>query len=351
MDIVRFLNDPEVQMCLKIKCTPTEQTGRNWIKRMDYRYGTGVKGVYVDGHEHEDVVDYCQNHFLSLWSILDSRMMTWTSDNIPLPPTLPNFPHEKRIVLVTHDESTFYANDRCKKRWIHKDEKPEPVRKGEGASLMVSDFISPDLGWLKSKDGSREAQIIFKAGKNRDGYFNCEDLCQQIELAIELFEDNYPGNAIAAFGFDNAPGHQKCADDALSARFMPKFLKHWWGKNGKCQMRNGVLPNGEPQTFYFTDDHPQFPGFFKGMAKILEELGLVMESKLNAECDRFKCANLTAAAGSSSINRTSLVRSQPSLNWWNPMDILLFSIPNFIVSLTLLNNVGVMVSFNTECSP
>jgi len=41
--------------------------------------------------------------------------------------------------------------------------------------------------------------------------------CAQTELAIELFEDNFPGNAVAAFGFDNAPSHQKQADNALSA--------------------------------------------------------------------------------------------------------------------------------------
>jgi len=36
---------------------------------------------------------------------------------------------------------------------MHKDEKAEPVQKGEGSSIMVSDFCSPDLGWLKSRDG------------------------------------------------------------------------------------------------------------------------------------------------------------------------------------------------------
>ncbi|KIJ36425.1 hypothetical protein M422DRAFT_179409 [Sphaerobolus stellatus SS14] len=159
---------------------------------------------------------------------------------------------------------------------------------------MVSDFCPPDLGWLRSKDGSREARILFKAGKSRDGYFSCDDLCAQTELAIELFETHFPlGNVIAAFGFDNAPGHQKRADDALSARHMPKFPKKWLGKKGK-KMRNGVLPNGHPQNFYFPDDHPQLPGYFKGMKIILEERGLVNEGKLNAECEAFKCANTNA---------------------------------------------------------
>lgn len=83
------------------------------------------------------------------------------------------------------------------------------VKKGEGVSIMVSDFCSPDLGWLKLQDGSHKTRVLFKAGKSHDGYFNCNDLCQQTELTIELFEDNFPGNAVAAFGFDNTPGHQK----------------------------------------------------------------------------------------------------------------------------------------------
>jgi hypothetical protein len=142
---------------------------------------------------------------------------------------------------------------------------------------------------------SREAHILFKAGKNRDGYFDCNDLCSQTELAIELFEDNFPGNATAAFGFDNAPGHQKRADDALSARYMPKFPKKWLGKNGTCKMRPGRLPNGAQQDFYFSDDDPEMPGWFKGMKRIIEERGFIEEGNLPAQCRAFKCVDPKAA--------------------------------------------------------
>ncbi|KIJ36426.1 hypothetical protein M422DRAFT_120266, partial [Sphaerobolus stellatus SS14] len=105
MDIVWFLSKPDVKEQLKLEKTLSERTARKWLKRMEFRYGTGKNGMYIDGHEREDVVHY-----------------------------------HKRIVLLTHDESTFYVNDRCKLHWIHKDEKPEPVGKGEGVSIMVSDF-------------------------------------------------------------------------------------------------------------------------------------------------------------------------------------------------------------------
>jgi hypothetical protein len=109
-----------------------------------------------------------------------------------------------------------------------------------------------------------------------------------------LFEDNFPGTAVAAFGFDNAPGHQKCADDALSARHMPKFPKVWLGKNGKCKMRQGTLPSGQPHNFYYPDDHASMPGWFKGMKIILEERGFIEEGSLRAECPNFKCVDLSA---------------------------------------------------------
>ena len=94
---------------------------------------------------------------------------------------------------------------------------------------------------------------------------------------------------MAAFRFDNAPGHQKGADDALSAQHMPKFPKHCHGKPGKCHMCNGQLPNGQSQPLYFPDDHPTMPSYFKGMKLILEEQGFLEEAKLPAECLKFKC--------------------------------------------------------------
>jgi hypothetical protein len=41
---------------------------------------------------------------------------------------------------------TFYANNRCKQCWVHKDEQAVPWAKGEGASLMMADFVSADYG-------------------------------------------------------------------------------------------------------------------------------------------------------------------------------------------------------------
>lgn len=60
--------------------------------------------------------------------------------------------HRFELILVTHDESTFFANDRRKTKWVHPSQGPEPERKGEGMSLMVSNFLVSQWGRLRYDD-------------------------------------------------------------------------------------------------------------------------------------------------------------------------------------------------------
>jgi hypothetical protein len=57
--------------------------------------------------------------------------------------------HRFQLVLVTHDESAFYANNHCKNLWNHKTNKATLQRKGEGPSTMISDMVTVDWGRLK----------------------------------------------------------------------------------------------------------------------------------------------------------------------------------------------------------
>jgi hypothetical protein len=54
-------------------------------------------------------------------------------------------------------------------------------------------------------------------------------------------------------------------------------------------MRNGTLPNGEPQPFYFAEDHLSMPRWFKGMKIIIRERRLWPEMDLLAQCPGFRC--------------------------------------------------------------
>jgi len=133
---------------------------------------------------------------------------------------------------------------------------------------------------------------MFKAGKNRDGWFASEDLLLQVDKAIYVFEGRAPF-ATGLFLFDNAPSHQKRAPDALSARKLPKGPHATWCQNkGGPRMRNTTFKLGDQtitQELYFPDDHPMMPGWFKGMEIIIRERGLWPEKGLNAQCEGFKC--------------------------------------------------------------
>jgi len=95
---------------------------------MDYQYGTSIKGMYIDRHERDDVVEYWQSHFIPLWSRIRFQMMTWSSQNPDKStPLLSDFLVKKQIVLLIHDELTFYCNDCHKYQWIHKSETAVPA--------------------------------------------------------------------------------------------------------------------------------------------------------------------------------------------------------------------------------
>jgi len=65
--------------------------------------------------------------------------------------------------------------------------------------------------------------------------------------------------------------------------------KDWTHDSGGPRMRNGWLPNGQPQPLYFDDDHPTMPGWFKGMEVIIRERGLWPEAGLRSQCPNFHC--------------------------------------------------------------
>jgi len=83
----------------------------------------------------------------------------------------------KQVIAWFHDEVIFYAHDRCKKAWYHKDAAPKPYVKGEGAlaygrGFRFSGFWMATVHLMEKKN----AQRIMKPGKNRDGYFQAKIL-------------------------------------------------------------------------------------------------------------------------------------------------------------------------------
>ena len=106
--------------------------------------------MYIDGHEREDVVAY-RHEFVERWKTYEKRFHQWDDDGHELPcpngfpvPDGPPF----RLVLITHNKSTFYQNDRHKTAWAQKTGRPMPQPKGDGQLIMVSNFlIGPLVRW------------------------------------------------------------------------------------------------------------------------------------------------------------------------------------------------------------
>lgn len=182
-----------------------------------------------------------------------------------------------------HNESTFCTNDRRKLGWKLEGASAVPYAKGEGAPQMVADIVSTEYGWLHSPDGKDEAHILFKAGKNREGYFTNDEIIDQENKAMDLL-NKYQPDEDHVLVFDNMTTHTKRPKGSLSACYMPKNTsnpdKNWgievnqhdgngkpiYGPNGKIlktkiSMVNGWLPDGTPQSLYF-DLGPQ-AGLFK----------------------------------------------------------------------------------------
>lgn len=149
-DIVDFVSTPEMHDKLGGKLTISERTARRWLHKLDWRYKKLANGMYIDGHERADVVEY-RSKFVERWVEYEKRMVTYDNDGnishipkgFPIPGGCPF-----RLIMATQDESTYYAHDRRKTKWIHSSERAKPVRKGEGSLLMVSDFLTPEWGRL-----------------------------------------------------------------------------------------------------------------------------------------------------------------------------------------------------------
>ena len=110
--------------------------------------------MYIDGHERQDVVEY-RKGFVERWKEYEKCFVIYGNDgNVLSTPTGFPVPQGLRfqLILVTHNESTFYENDRRKTQWISDNAKAVTEKKGEGQSIMVSDLLTSEWGRLTDGD-------------------------------------------------------------------------------------------------------------------------------------------------------------------------------------------------------
>lgn len=285
--------------------SPRARTLRGWLRKNGFQYQRIGKGVYVDGHERPDVRQYRQEEFVPKWLELRKKMCTFEPGNTANPWRAPaDIGDEKPVMLVTHDESTFSANDAPSHGWL-KDGQVPLRPKGRGKGIMVSAFLTPGgilavpesitdaqilaryPDWWRNRDGSlvREAVRLFEYGK--DQYWTDEHMVEHTTQATKIFHLAFP-HFRGVFAFDNATNHCSFADDALIAS---KMSLSSGGKQPK--MRDGWYMRGSrrrPQRMIFSALHedPSLRNQPKGIFQVLKERGLWRENtnfgKLLLQC-------------------------------------------------------------------
>lgn len=208
-----------------------------------------------------------------------------------LPPLQPNI---RRRHLVTHDESTFNANDSTSYSWKKAGtEWLKPKSRGKG--IMISEFLCAAHGRLHYTDEQQPVYateiIKYGSGKSDDGWWDAEKMVAQTKKAIDIFNKAFPGD-IAVFAFDNSSGHACKAKDALVANRMnlrpggkqPLMHATKWG-NGVCQSMVFLADDKNWDTDIPIS--PELVGQPKGIKRVLQERGLWTEG-LKKQCGRQK---------------------------------------------------------------
>jgi hypothetical protein len=113
-----------------------------WLYNLGWIWSRDYKG-YINGYEREDIVEYHYKVFLPTWLTIRNSLHEWI-DEVEIPKTPPP---GKRRICITHNESTFNANNDNSYSWKKKGTQPLK-KKARGKGLIVSEFLS--ASWVDS---------------------------------------------------------------------------------------------------------------------------------------------------------------------------------------------------------
>lgn len=119
-------------------------TACNWLLKLEYEYRDMRKDVFIDGHKWPNVVED-QINFLQKIEELKPYIVEFEENDIIKPKVYPadcaiGRNNQQLVIIITHNEYTFLANNEIQKVWTQKDDtflRP----KGQRQDIMVSEFI------------------------------------------------------------------------------------------------------------------------------------------------------------------------------------------------------------------
>ena len=121
------------------------ETARKWLHELGFEVLTPAKGMFFDGHERDDVVEYRGNFLRKMIEVgfLHPEQAPTPEAAAAFPPDVPLALAAERAktVVFFHDESTFHVNKDQPFQWGKKGTYMlRPKSKGSG--IMVSDMVT-----------------------------------------------------------------------------------------------------------------------------------------------------------------------------------------------------------------
>ncbi|CAN0258112.1 unnamed protein product, partial [Pylaiella littoralis] len=277
------------------------RTARHWLHKLGCQYRDAKSGLYFDGHDREDVLQYRVEVYLPAYFEHRDYTDIWIcATRAEAVKRL--YPDGKKVKFCYQGECIYRSNDSERKSWV-----PPNVhglkKKGDGTGIMISGTIVDNEGFIiGDEDDIKKAQELrrkrdnkfwtyykFEYGKNKDGYWTGEKMVQHMADVLDLLVVKFPNYKSVCF-FDwsscqdcveeGAPsvsrmnvgyggvrrGANLAAQDAVTIlEDTPKLKK---GQKQNLTFQEGEVP------FYDVDasDHV---GKVKGLKQILFERGLL----------------------------------------------------------------------------
>ena len=313
-----------------------------WMLHLGFKYETRKKCYYVDNHENPQIIQY-RNEFISRYFNYERRCFRWISitaqerskmieddmldtksgykythngtamfeyhvdDHIIFQERCSRLPYGgnlsirkdpnvKPLMILGQDECIFKQFIFSKGYWLLPDGTKQLVPKDEGQGVMLSSFVSRELGYgfefsddvrnavnakRRNNNYSDEEAAILKLGSakkndltdspfvreleygsSNEGYWTYESMILQLEDCIDVLNHTHPQFEFL-FLFDHSNGHGRVQPNGLS---VTKISIKYGGKEPK--IRNSKLTTDEFGPFH-TSSYKLQPGSEQSM--IFEE--------------------------------------------------------------------------------
>ena len=140
------------RICLEIAC--------KWLHELGFHVLDKKKGIYIDGHEHDDVIQHRKTFLRQMISsgflLKDHAPNDEAKEAFSCDLESPTLERQAKNIFIFH-ESTFNANDDQSLQWGTPDSQII-WQKSRGSGIMVSDFIMEGKEYLRLTDEEYESE-------------------------------------------------------------------------------------------------------------------------------------------------------------------------------------------------